>query len=104
LSLQAGKTDGQKAAKVDRETDVGKLDSFPKEVAKVMEDVRKEKDMTRIQLADKTSIPKDMIQKWETGVKGTKMPSPQEWDRMERVLGVKLRGKELGKPKFPKKA
>jgi len=104
LSSKPG-VDGQKLAKVDRETDTGKIEVLSLEVRTLMEQARGaimigNAGMTRIQLANLSHIDKNKIQAFENG---KAHPSQQEMAKIENVLNVKLRGKDIGQPKFPKK-
>ena len=54
--------------------------------------------MTQKDLATKINEKIQVVQEFESG---KALPNPQVLGKMERVLGIKLRGKDIGKPLAP---
>ncbi|KAF3915090.1 hypothetical protein ABW21_db0208914 [Orbilia brochopaga] len=95
--------EGQHLTKVDREDDVGKINKVSIDVGKAMSQARqaKEPPMTQKDLATKINEKPSVINDYESG---RAVPSQQVLAKLERALGVKLRGKDIGSPLGPKKA
>ncbi|KAK6329754.1 multiprotein-bridging factor 1 [Orbilia brochopaga] len=95
--------EGQHLTKVDREDDVGKISKVSVDVGKAMSQARqaKEPPMTQKELATKINEKPSVINDYESG---RAIPSQQVLAKLERALGVKLRGKDIGSPLGPKKA
>jgi putative transcription factor len=98
------KTEGSKIAKVDRMTDEGvfEVQKVSVSVSKAIQDGRRAKELTQKDLATKINEKPQIVAEYESG-KGT--PNQQVLAKMERVLGIKLRGKDIGAPlvRGPKK-
>ena len=91
------KTEGSKIAKVDRMTDEGVFDvvKISVDVSKAIADGRRAKELTQKELATKINERPLIINELEAG-RGT--PNQQTLAKIEKVLGVKLRGKDIGSP------
>ncbi len=64
-------------------------------VSKAIADARRAKELTQKDLATKINEKPQIVNEYESG-KG--VPNQQILAKMERVLGVKLRGKDIGSP------
>ena len=58
-------------------------------------DGRREKELTQKELATKINEQPKVIAEYESG---KAQPNQQTLAKMERVLGIKLRGKDIGQP------
>jgi putative transcription factor len=92
--------DGQRIAKVDRENDVVAIDKVSPTVAKAIQKQRLELKMTQKDLSVKINEKPTIVAEYESA-KAT--PNQQILSKMERVLGIKLRGKDIGEPLRPPK-
>ncbi|KAM4532141.1 endothelial differentiation-related factor 1 homolog isoform 1-T1 [Fundulus diaphanus] len=86
-------------AKLDRETEELHHERVPLEVGKVIQQGRQEKEMTQKDLATKINEKPQVIADYESG---KAIPNNQVMGKIERVLGRKLRGKDIGQPLEPK--
>ncbi|KAG6333830.1 hypothetical protein ID866_5262 [Astraeus odoratus] len=86
--------DHQRIAKLDRENEVAPPPKVNPSVGRAIQTARMEKNMTQKDLAQKTNEKPSVIQDYESG---KAIPSPQILAKFERVLGVKLRGADIGK-------
>ncbi|KIM51537.1 hypothetical protein SCLCIDRAFT_18387 [Scleroderma citrinum Foug A] len=94
--------DHQRIAKLDRENEVAPPPKVNPSVGKAIQTARMEKNMTQKDLAQKTNEKPSVIQDYESG---KAIPNPQILGKFERILGVKLRGAEIGKKlEGPKKS
>jgi DNA-binding XRE family transcriptional regulator len=89
---QVQSTDGQRLTKIDRENEVAPPKTIDKEVGKAMSKARGEKTppMTQKDLATKVNEKPSVINDYESG---RAVPNQQVLAKLERALGVKLRGK-----------
>ncbi|KAJ3342205.1 Endothelial differentiation- factor 1 [Gonapodya sp. JEL0774] len=87
--------DGQKLAKIDRETEDFHLEKVSLDVGKAIMLARQAKELTQKDLATKVNEKASVIQDYESG---RAQPNQQVLSKLERNLGVKLRGKDIGQP------
>eukprot|EP00842_Homolaphlyctis_polyrhiza_P003184 jgi/Hompol1/3867/HPOL_003398-RA len=88
--------DASKAAKIDRETETFQVERVSLSLAKVIQQARQAKEMTQKDLATRINEKPSVINDYESG-RATN-PNQQILAKLERVLGVKLRGKDIGAP------
>uniref|UniRef100_A0AAX7TWB0 HTH cro/C1-type domain-containing protein n=1 Tax=Astatotilapia calliptera TaxID=8154 RepID=A0AAX7TWB0_ASTCA len=86
-------------AKLDRETEELHHDRVPLEVGKVIQQGRQEKGLTQKDLATKINEKPQIIADYECG---RAIPNNQVMGKIERAIGLKLRGKDIGQPLEPK--
>ncbi|MCO5613750.1 hypothetical protein L7F22_068028 [Adiantum nelumboides] len=82
-------------AKLDRENEVAPPAKVPPTVGKAIGQARQEKGWTQKDLGQRINEKPQVIQEYESG---KALPNPQIMAKMERALGVKLRGKDIGAP------
>jgi len=85
-------TEGQRLTKVDRENEVAPPPKIDQSVGKAMSKARLDKSptMTQKDLATKVNEKPSVINDYESG---RAVPNQQVLAKLERALGVKLRGK-----------
>uniref|UniRef100_A0A5F8GUL5 Endothelial differentiation-related factor 1 n=1 Tax=Monodelphis domestica TaxID=13616 RepID=A0A5F8GUL5_MONDO len=82
-------------AKLDRETEELHHDRVTLEVGKVIQQGRQSKGLTQKDLATKINEKPQVIADYECG---RAIPNNQVLGKIERAIGLKLRGKDIGKP------
>lgn len=82
-------------AKLDRETEELKHDKVPLDLGRLIQQGRQNKGLSQKDLATKVNEKAQVINDYEAG-RG--IPNQLVIGKIERVLGIKLRGKERGKP------
>ncbi|CDK24910.1 unnamed protein product [Kuraishia capsulata CBS 1993] len=95
-----GGAEGQRLAKLDRSDEIEAPKKVDQSVGKTISKVRLEKQMTQKDLAVKINEKPNIVNDYEAG---RAIPNQQILAKMERALGVKLRGKAIGEPLFAKK-
>lgn len=85
-------------AKLDRETEELKHDKIPLELGKLIQQGRQAKNMSQKDLATKINEKPQIINDYEAG-RG--IPNNMILGKIERAIGIKLRGKERGQPVLP---
>ncbi|KAG1796794.1 multi protein bridging factor 1-domain-containing protein [Suillus plorans] len=94
--------DHQRIAKLDRENEVAPPPKVNASVGKAIQTARMDKQLTQKDLAQKTNEKPSVIQDYESG---KAIPNPAVLGKFERILGVKLRGADIGKKlEGPKKS
>lgn len=86
-------------AKLDAETEELKHKTVDLSVGKAIQKGRQQKEMTQKELATKINEKPQVVIEYE---QGKALPNQQILAKMERALGVKLRGKDKGQPLEPK--
>ncbi|GJJ12503.1 hypothetical protein Clacol_006746 [Clathrus columnatus] len=95
-------TDHQRIAKLDRENEVAPPPKVSASVGKAIQQGRMDKGFTQKEVAQKVNEKPSVIQDYESG---KAIPNPQILGKLERCLGVKLRGNDIGKKlEAPKKS
>jgi putative transcription factor len=87
--------DGQRLTMVDRSDDVVAVKKVDVSVGKAISKARGEKKLTQKDLATKINEKPTVINDYEAG---RAQPNQQILGKLERALGVKLRGKGIGEP------
>jgi len=88
-------TDHQRIAKLDRENEVAPPPKIAPTVGRAIQTARMDKKLSQKDLAQKVNEKPSVIQDYESS-KAT--PNPQILGKLERALGVKLRGSDIGAP------
>ncbi|KAG6909820.1 hypothetical protein DXG01_015093 [Tephrocybe rancida] len=87
-------TDHQRIAKLDRENEVAPPAKIAPSVGRAIQDGRMALKFSQKDVAQKVNEKPSVIQDYESG---KAVPNPQILGKLERVLGVKLRGSDIGK-------
>ncbi|KAH3669066.1 hypothetical protein OGAPHI_001662 [Ogataea philodendri] len=95
-----GDPEGQRLTKVDRSDDIVAPKKLDANVGKAIQKARQDKKFTQKDLATKVNEKPNVINDYEAG---RAIPNQQLLAKLERALGVKLRGKDIGSPLFAKK-
>lgn len=82
-------------AKLDRETEELHHDHVSLSLSRVIQTARQAKEWTQKELATKINEKPQVINEYESG---KAIPNQQVISKMERCLGVRLRGKDMGQP------
>jgi len=85
-------------AKLDRETEELKHDKVPLDVGKLIMQGRQAKGLSQKDLATKINEKPQIVTEYEAG-RG--IPNQMVLGKIERVIGMKLRGKDRGQPLVP---
>ncbi|CAK9438800.1 uncharacterized protein LODBEIA_P30240 [Lodderomyces beijingensis] len=93
--------EGQRLTKLDATDDVVAVKKVDTNVGKAISKARQEKKFTQKDLATKVNEKPNVINDYEAG---RAIPDQQVLGKLERALGVKLRGKNIGEPLFAKKS
>jgi len=88
-------SDHQHIAKIDRESDIIAPAKVGLSVGKAIQQGRMSKQWTQKDLSAKVNEKTSVINDYEMG---RAIPSQQVLSKLERALGVKLRGKNIGQP------
>ncbi|KAH8102910.1 ylMBF1 [Cristinia sonorae] len=88
-------TDHQRIAKLDRENEVAPPPKVAPSVGKAIQTARMQKELSQKDVAQKINEKPSVLQDYEAG---RAIPNPQILGKLERVLGVKLRGSNIGEP------
>ncbi|KAI9509967.1 ylMBF1 [Russula earlei] len=95
-------TDHQRIAKLDRENEVAPPPKVASSVGRAMQTARMELKLSQKEVAQKINEKPSVLQDYESG---KAVPNAQILAKLERVLGVKLRGTNIGKKlEGPKKS
>uniref|UniRef100_A0A1I7ZA92 HTH cro/C1-type domain-containing protein n=1 Tax=Steinernema glaseri TaxID=37863 RepID=A0A1I7ZA92_9BILA len=89
---------GKNTAKLDQETEELHHDRVSLSLGKVMQQARQTKEWSQKDLAVAVNEKPQVVSEYENG---KAVPNQQILAKMERALGVKLRGKDIGKPLAP---
>jgi len=87
-------TDHQRIAKLDRENEVAPPPKILPSVGRAMQTARMDLKLSQKDVAQKINEKPSILQDYEAG---KAIPNPQILGKLERVLGVKLRGSDIGK-------
>jgi len=87
-------TDHQRIVKLDRENEVAPPPKVAPSVGRAIQTARMELKLSQKDVAQKVNEKPSVIQDYESG---KAIPNPQVLSKLERVLGVKLRGSDIGK-------
>ncbi|KAG7452878.1 MBF1-domain-containing protein [Guyanagaster necrorhizus] len=86
-------TDHQRIAKLDRENEVAPPSKVAPSVGRAMQTARMDLKLSQKDVAQKINEKPSVLQDYESG---KAIPNPQILGKLERALGVKLRGSGIG--------
>lgn len=92
---KSGNPEGQRLAKIDRDDNVAPPTKVSADVGKAMQKGRQDKNLTQKDLATAINEKPQVINDYEAG---RAVPNQQVLGKIERKLGIKLRGKDIGTP------
>lgn len=92
---KGGSSEGQHLTKVDRENEVAPPAKISMSVGRAMQQGRQSKGLTQKDLATRINEKPTVINDYEAG---RAVPNQQILGKIERAIGVKLRGKDIGSP------
>lgn len=92
---KASSPEGQKLAKVDRDNEVAPPSKIDMGVGRAIQKGRQDKGLTQKELASKVNEKPNVINDYEAG---RAVPNQVLLGKIERAVGVKLRGKDIGSP------
>ncbi|KAI9357297.1 multi protein-bridging factor 1 [Zopfochytrium polystomum] len=95
LNAKGPSIDSKKAAKVDGETEDFHVERVSMSVGRAIQQGRQAKSLTQKDLATKINEKQTVVNEYEAG---KAIPNQQVLAKMERILGVKLRGQGIGQP------
>lgn len=95
-----GNPEGQRLTKLDASDDVVAVKKVDASVGKAIQQARQDKKLTQKDLATKVNEKPQVINDYEAG---RAVPNQQLLGKLQRALGVKLTGKNIGEPLFAKK-
>ncbi|KAI9319408.1 multi protein bridging factor 1-domain-containing protein [Dichotomocladium elegans] len=87
--------DHQRIAKLDRENDVAPPPKVDVSVGRAISKGRQDKGITQKDLAQLINEKPQVVNEYESG---KAIPNQQILGKLERALGIKLRGKNIGEP------
>lgn len=88
-------TDHRRIAKLDRDNDVAPPPRVDVSVGKAIQKGRQDKNITQKDLAQLINEKPQVVNEYESG---KAIPNQNVLGKMERALGIKLRGKNIGDP------
>ncbi|RUS33879.1 multi protein bridging factor 1-domain-containing protein [Jimgerdemannia flammicorona] len=88
-------TDHQRIAKLDRENEVAPPPKVDMSVGRAIQQGRQALGLTQKDLAQKINEKPQVVNEYEAG---RAIPNQQILGKLERALGIKLRGKDIGSP------
>ncbi|KAI8644054.1 multi protein bridging factor 1-domain-containing protein [Parasitella parasitica] len=88
-------TDHRRIAKIDRENDVAPPPRVDVSVGKAIQTARSNKNLKQSEVAQLINEKPQVVQDYESG---KAIPNQNVLGKLERALGVKLRGKNIGDP------
>lgn len=92
--------EGQRLTKIDRDNEVAPPAKIDLSVGRAIQKGRQDKGLTQKELAQKINEKPNVVNDYEAG---RAVPNQQVLGKIERAIGVKLRGKDIGSPLFKKK-